>query len=471
MSFPPPDEAGRRGAPGVVVLGAGVCGLFAARTLAQAGVPVAVLERAEVVGGLAAGRRRGRNHYDFGVHHLHAQDAEIFAAMQDLLGERLLPVAKDARIRHGRGFRRYPLRFWDILLGIPPWDLALALAGLAVQSIRNRFLRRPPADAEEALIRLYGRPLYEQFFREFTHRYWGMPARELSATFVSTKMPRLGAVDGLKRLLGRLGGREGAAGTENALAEEILYYTPTGCREFSLALAGAVEAAGGAIHLETPVTAVEHDGRRVLAVRGRSAGGGEEQRLPCAALLSTIPLPALVAAMEPAAPAPVRAAARELRFQGTAVYAFLLRRERCLDCLYVYFRERVFHRVAEPSRSGLQVAPPGHTVLLAELSCRPGDPRWRGAPEVREQVVAELAAEGLLRREEVVECHVFANEHAYPVFARGFEEHLATVRDWLGGFPNLRSTGRNGAFCYPNMHGAMRMGLEAARELLPLLRP
>jgi len=460
------------GAPeqGLVILGAGVSGLYAARTVAREGVPVTVLERAEVVGGLAAGRTRNGNHYDFGVHHLHAQDAEIFADLQELLGERLLPVAKDARIRHGRGFRRYPLRFWDILLGIPPWELAGAVAGLAFQSLRNRFHRQPPANAEEALVRLYGRPLYEQFFRDFTRRYWGMPATELSATFVSTKMPRLGAVDGLKRLFGRFGAREGAAAVESALAEEILYYTPTGCREFSLALARAVAAAGGRILLDMPVTAVEHDGRRVQAVRGQPTGGGEERRLPCAALLSTIPLPALVAAMEPAAPVEVQEAARNLRFQGTAVYAFLLRRERSLDCLYTYFREHIFHRVAEPARSGLVVAPPGHTVLVVELSCRPGDARWRGDAAVREQVVAELAAEGLLRPEEVVECHVFANEHAYPVFALGFEERLATVRRWLAGLENLCSTGRNGAFCYPNMHGAMRMGLETARELLPLLQ-
>ena len=29
------------------------------------------------------------------------------------------------------------------------------------------------------------------FFRDFTHRYWGFPPTELSATFVRSKMPRL----------------------------------------------------------------------------------------------------------------------------------------------------------------------------------------------------------------------------------------------------------------------------------------
>ena len=60
--------------PHVVVLGAGVCGLYAARVLAAKGFAVTVLERDEVVGGLAAGRERRGNYYDFGVHHLHAFD-------------------------------------------------------------------------------------------------------------------------------------------------------------------------------------------------------------------------------------------------------------------------------------------------------------------------------------------------------------------------------------------------------------
>lgn len=39
----------------------------------------------------------------------------------------------------------------------------------------------------------------------------------------------------------------------------------------------------------------------------------------------------------------------------------------------------------------------------------------------------------------------------------------------MGGLANLRSTGRQGALCYPNMHGAMRMGADAAQALMASL--
>ena len=60
---------------------------------------------------------------------------------------------------------------------------------------------------------------------------------------------------------------------------------------------------------------------------------------------------------------------------------------------------------------------------------------------------------------------------AYPIFALGFEQHLDTVVDYLKPVTTLCSTGRQGAFCYPNMHGAMRMGADAARAILDQLSP
>ena len=93
-------------APHVVVLGAGVCGLYAARCLLRGGARVTLLERREVVGGLAAGRERNGNYYDFGVHQLHAFDREVFEDVGRLMGDRLLPTPKRALVRYAGGYRR-----------------------------------------------------------------------------------------------------------------------------------------------------------------------------------------------------------------------------------------------------------------------------------------------------------------------------------------------------------------------------
>jgi protoporphyrinogen oxidase len=72
----------------------------------------------------------------------------------------------------------------------------------------------------------------------------------------------------------------------------------------------------------------------------------------------------------------------------------------------------------------------------------------------------------MLTKDDIVEMHLLTNEWGYPVFALGFEPHLKRLQDFLERIPNLRSTGRQGAFTYPNMHNAMRMGATAAREVM-----
>lgn len=465
----PIEALSAAGAPHIVIAGAGVCGLYAARCLVARGFGVTVLEAEPWVGGLAAGHERGGNHYDLGAHHLHAFDEAIFQDIKGLMGEALIPSEKVALIRYGRGYRRYPLEFWDLLTGIPPWTLLVALLGLLWQQWVNRRLKQAPANAEEALIRLYGAPLYRYFFRDFTHRYWGFPPSEMSAAFVRSKMPRLSAVDIVKKALGRAGmAREGGETVEAALAQETLWYSRTGSREMPMALAAALRRDGGKVLTEAPLVAIETEGGRVRAVRHGLPGGGEA-RLSCDGLINTTPLPALPACFEPAAPPAVLAAASRLRYRPMVVFGLLVRRERVLNALYVYYRERLFHRIAEPSASGMVVQPSGHTVLLCEVMCEVGDARWNGDLAVRRQLVADLEAEGLLRADEIVETQLIHSRHAYPVFALGYEEPLDSVNAYLSGFTNLLSVGRQGGFCFPNMHGAMRMGADAADRMAALL--
>jgi protoporphyrinogen oxidase len=451
--------------PHVAILGGGPCGLYAARVLTRVGVPVTLIEKGDRPGGLATSHKRGENFYDMGCHMLHEFDKEVYEDIMELMGDESIPVALDAKIRWAGSFYRYPLQFQDMIKGIPLPMLVFYTLGLFCAQIRQSLVPWKPKNAEEALIQLYGTPLYRFFFKDFTHRYWGIHPRELSATFITTKMPRLSAVDVIKKALGKVGVKDkGVKAVDSALHEETLHYSRTGAEAMPRALANAITENGGTVILDAEVSRVEINDGRVTRVFYKKDGA--EHEVACDECISTIPVPWLVQKAEPAPPAEVLEAARKLRFKPIAVYGLLVRKPKCLDALYIYYRDRAFHRVGEPKNAGLTVKPDEHTVLIVETTCEIGDDKWQGSDAAKQRIFADLEAESICKKEDIVEMHLLHGQTGYPVFALGFEPHLEKVMQWVKTIPNLQSNGRQGGFKYPNMHSAMRMGATCAQIVL-----
>jgi protoporphyrinogen oxidase len=55
--------------------------------------------------------------------------------------------------------------------------------------------------------------------------------------------------------------------------------------------------------------------------------------------------------------------------------------------------------------------------------------------------------------------------HAYPIYDKDYETHLAQIDRWLAGVENLLCFGRQGLFVHDNTHHALFMGYAAAKCL------
>lgn len=455
----------------IAILGGGPCGLYAARVLTRAGYAVTVLDKGDRPGGLATSHLRNGNWYDMGCHMLHEFDKEIYEDIMGMMGEESIPVQLDAKIRWAGSFYRYPLQPKDMLRGIDFFTLCYYVLGLFAAQLRSNLVPWVPKNSEEALIMLYGHPLYEFFFKDFTHRYWGIHPSELSATFVTQKMPRLSAVDMIKKWLAKVGIKDrNVRAVDSALLEETLHYSRTGAESMPRCIARAVEAKGGKVIQNAEVTRIVIDEvtRRVKAVRYRH--NGEDLELACDECISTIPIPHLAQRADPLPPEEVLAAAREIRYKPIAIYGLLVNKPKCIDALYIYYRDRAFHRVGEPKNAGLKVEPPDHSILIVETTCEIGDEKWQGTDEIKERIFSDLAAENICTRDDVVQVNLLHSENGYPIFALGFEPQLEKIKSWVKSIPNLQTAGRQGAFTYPNMHSAMRMGARAAEAAMARLR-
>jgi len=447
----------------IVILGGGPCGLYAGRTLSRDGHHVTILDKGKQPGGLATSNRFGNNWYDFGVHMLHAFDKEIFEDIKEIMKDERIEVQLDALIKWRGQHFRYPLQFTDMIKGIPPFILFYQIIGLFTAQIKHSLFPKKVENAEQALIQLYGKPLYNFFFRDFTHRYWGVHPKKLSATFITTKMPKLSAVDILKRWFAKLGFSSSFQTTESALSQETLHYSRSGAEAMTRLLAKRIVDDGNIIIQEAFIKKIYSENGAIKKVQYQK--DNILQDITCDICISTIPITHLAQSLVPAPVEDIQNSINQLVFKPLVIYGLLIKKKRCLNALYVYYRSRIFHRIAEPKNAGLVVDPEDHTVLIVEMTCEKNDEKWNGFDSIKQQLYKELAEEGVCQKSDIVELHLSHYETAYPVFSLGFEVHLNKLKSFIDNFSNLQSVGRQGAFTYPNMHTAMRMGYDAAKKI------
>lgn len=449
----------------VVILGGGLCGMYSGITLLRNGYDVTIIEKANFSGGLANGIKHGNNYYDYGVHMLHAHDKEIFEDIKKIMGDKRIEVNLDARIRWQGKFYHYPLQFMDLITGMNQLKLIRCIIGLFYAQLRYKLFPKEPKDAHEALNQLYGRSLAKFFFIEFTEKYWGIPTHNLSATFITSKMPRLTAVDFLKKILSMVGFKEkkGLA-VDSALNKEILHYSKKGARCLVEELTNEYDKLGGKIFLESKINKINLYQNKIDNINFEYQS--KNHTFKCHECISTIPLNNLFSYFSPKISEDVKESADKIRYKAIVIYGLLIKKERCIEGLYIYYRKHIFHRVCEPKNAGMEVNPKDHTVLVIEMTCNKNDSKWNGEPEVIEQMLSELEEENILNKKDVVEVNKLVYPHGYPLYDLGFEKYHQKLKNYIKDINNIQSIGRQGGFCFPGMHKSMRIGKDAAQKII-----
>jgi protoporphyrinogen oxidase len=436
----------------VIVLGAGPAGLGAALGLAERGIEVELLERAERVGGHAGSFELAGMRVDYGSHRLHpAADPVVLARLRALLGDDLRERPRHGRIRLQGRWIHFPLRPLDLAARLPPRFAASALA----DALRPR--RRAPDSGEEsfatALERRLGPTLCREFYFPYARKIWGLEPEQISATQAQRRVSvgSLGAL--VRRVL------SGGAGRGGASLRRHFYYPRRGYGQISERLAEAAQAAGARVSLGCRVERV-----RVLPEGGfevtRRDAGGAPATSRAQRVWSTIPAAALVRLADPEAPEPVRRAAAGLELRGMLLVYLVLEQQRFSEYDAHYFPgpEVPFTRLSEPKNYAGVDEPADRTVLCAEIPCAPSDAVWSAGDDVLAARVQDgLARAGLGVRSRVLELAVRRLPAAYPIYRLGYEAHFARVDAWIESVPGLLSFGRQGLFAHDNTHHALYM--------------
>ncbi|MDQ2667964.1 MAG: FAD-dependent oxidoreductase [Gemmatimonadota bacterium] len=146
--------------PAFVVVGAGLTGATIARSLADRGHSVRVVERRPHLGG---------NVFDT-VHHsgirVHAHGPHYFRTSSDRLW---------AFVRRFSAFYPYEAKILSrIDGGYEPWPLSRALIARRFGDVSHAPVLAAPENFEAAMLAKMPRPIYDVFVREYTEKQWGV---------------------------------------------------------------------------------------------------------------------------------------------------------------------------------------------------------------------------------------------------------------------------------------------------------
>jgi protoporphyrinogen oxidase len=161
-------------------------------------------------------------------------------------------------------------------------------------------------------------------------------------------------------------------------------------------------------------------------------------------------------------------AADALRFRALTFVNLCLAREDFSDNTWMYVASGSLgtSRIQEPKRRSRWMAPDRRTSLMLELPCDVGDATWRaGTEQLRARGIAELHELGFCV-DDVVDAFCVRVPHGYPVYHLGYDRDRRTLLAEVNRFANVRTAGRQGLFRYVFMDAAMRMGVQAAEQML-----
>ncbi len=431
----------------ILVLGGGLTGLSAAWHL-QDQADTQVLEREDRPGGLCRSFVKDGFTFDLTGHLLHLRRPEIREMVARLLPmDRFEPIDRRAFI-HSKGVLT-PYPFQVNTHGLPPEVIAECLVGFVQASRREEGPREGASGMSfrRWVLATFGEGIARHFMIPYNEKLWLCDLDSMTSEWASWSIPRPSLRDVVEGALGISRGRFG-------YNPSFLYPRAGGIEVLPAALAAGVR------NLRCGVDATEVDARRRVV---RTSAG---ETLPWEQLISTLPLPRLVA-MTSGLPSWTREAAGSLRHVAVVNVNFGIDRVAHTDKHWIYFPEKeyVFYRAGFPCSFTPAAAPAGCSSIYLEIAVRPGE-------AVDEETLCAQALDGLRRaglleeRDRVVTRAVFRIDPAYVIHDLHRRNALPRLMAELKAH-GIHSAGRYGAWYYNSMEDSLAEGRALAGELVP----
>lgn len=423
----------------ILILGGGLTGLSIALREAKKGNHAIIIEKENELGGLARSfhyaRARNNCTFDIGPHILRSSDTNLMSLVKALTPCHFLE--SNPAIWKNPGILHDP-----IIPVISNRNLMLLSQTKRLKVFRELRERKEHMQSvnfsmldnfEECVKAQIGDVLYEEYFKEYTEKWWGLSPRELSADMAP------------KNLIVSKEVFYGHISTNFKRARTEVYPLKGGIGAISTALTIKLKQYDASIMTNAKVKSVNIDGDAVKEAVIETPHG--ETTISCDFLYSTIPITQLASFLGISCNLKYRA--------DICVFIPLKDTDKLFNNKWLYFNDEdiIFSRISEPKLFSGHNAQRG-TSLCVELTCFKGDDLWNDKNLPR-KVANQLVELGIINEDILEGIRMIRVPHAYPVYVKGYENELSQVRARISEIKKLKVAGRTGAFQFVNMDNCL----------------
>jgi len=444
----------------VCILGAGITGLSLGAYLSKNGYDVTILEKEPVIGGMAGSFQHNGYTLDFGPHKIYSQIPGIIEEFHNITGKNnMLKIKKKTSLRLLGKYFDFPVRIFQVILGINPLKSVVLGAGFGATKIKNLFSKKKIVTYEDYFIAGFGRPGYDLLFKDYAVKVWGDP-KKLSEELGRKRIPVPNIID----LIFSSSGKDSEGRELNA---DYFYYPKNHGFAFVIeSLNKKILAKKGEVITNATISRIESSNGKISGITYTVDGEKNvKNTITPDFVVSTIYLKDLISVMTPRPPSNVKAAADGLKYRAILIIYLFVDKPRVMKDNFIFFPEKryIFNRVSELNSFSPNVTKKGKSILITEITCDYDGALYNSDDAyLFRRVMDDLEDVGIVKEGEVSGFHVKKGERIYPIFDLEMRKRLARIFDHLDKYDNMIMLGRQGLYNYNNTDHCIDMSMKAS---------
>ena len=305
-----------------------------------------------------------------------------------------------------------------------------------------------PANFEDFIYRTWGRGVAKHFAIPYNQKLWATPLKDMETSWLGGRVP----LPDLAEMI------EGAVQpSKKPVGPNARFGYPLR-GGFQALMNGFLPYVNDRLQLDADIVAIDLDRKLLTLADGR--------RFRYEQLVSTMPLPRLIATIGAAAPQAIHEAVAALRHISVRCVNLGVDRTDVTDKHWIYYPgDTVFHRIFVQGNTSPHCNPPGGFGLTCEITHAPSKPLPCNGDELIQRCFDDCVRVGLLRASDrLLAANQVDMEYAYVVYDHVRAANVAAVRAWLAQH-DVFLAGRYSEWEYYNSDHAFLAGRRVAAEV------